>query len=310
MIGRNKIQAVAEAATLQYANGKSVARQTLGSGRFTPLVGFHIEVGKDAELDEAMRAAKVAQIEIKHQRQGGMEIVRHWFLGESVRLYPITSGPIAPTVAGSLSGRNARLTSEAGIGMRWGSNERSKMAIRGYLDTLVRVGYLRVVQLSVRSRMTDVLLGALVDHSRVLEAADTLIDRARHPEVVTYHEIALALGPADEQEWGKGDTATVVPFKSLHPAEVDAEYLRGVWRPDSLHAAAYRDWESVQAWAQEYATQAEGAAGAVPPPDEPEPPPPASFEASTGELLDDLPPPRRETADEAMASGRGGRRRG
>ncbi len=118
MIGRNKIQAVQEAATLQYANGKSVARQTVGSGRFVPLVGFHIEVGKDAELDEAMRAAKVAQIEIKHQRQGGAEIVRHWFLGERVRLYPITSGPIAPTVAGSLNGRNARLTSEAGIGMR------------------------------------------------------------------------------------------------------------------------------------------------------------------------------------------------
>lgn len=259
MIGRNKIQAVQDAATLQYANGKSLARQTVGSGRFTPLVGFHIEVGKDAELDEAMRAAKVAQIEIKHQRQGGAEIVRHWFIGESVRLYPVSSGPIAPTVAGSLSGRNAQLTSEAGIGMRWGSNERSKMAIRGYLDVLVRAGHVRLVQLSVRSRMTDVLLGALVDHGRACEAADDLIDRTRHPEVVTYHEIALPLGPADEQEWGKGDTATVVPFKSLHPADVDSEYLRTVWRPDSVQAAAYRDWESIQAWAHEYATAADEA---------------------------------------------------
>jgi hypothetical protein len=257
MIGRNKVQAMAEAATLQYANGKSVARQTLGSGRFVPLVGFHIEASKDAELDEAMKAAKVAQIEIKHQRQGGAEIVRHWFLGESVRLYPITSGPIAPTVAGSLSGRSARLTSEAGIGMRWGTNERSKMAIRGYLDVLVRVGNVRLVQLSVRSRMTDVLLSALLDHGRVCEAADSLVDRSRHAEVVTYHEIAMPLGPAEEQEWGKGDTATVVPFKSMHPADIDAEYLRGVWRPDNVHAAAYRDWESIQLWANEYATQAE-----------------------------------------------------
>jgi hypothetical protein len=260
MIGRNRIQAVQEAATLQYANGKSVARQTLGSGRFVPLVGFHIEVGKDAELDEAMRAAAIATIEIKHQRQGGAEIVRHWLLGESVRLYPITSGPIAPTVAGSLSGRNARLTSEAGIGMRWGTNERSKMAIRGYLDALARVGYVRLVQLSVRSRMTDILLGALVDHVRVCEAADGLVDRTRHPEVVTFHEIALPLGPADEQEWGKGDTATVVPFKSLHPAAVDAEYLRSFWRPDAIHAAAHRDWESIQLWAQEYAAQSDESA--------------------------------------------------
>ena len=307
MIGRNKIQAVAEAATLQYANGKSVARQTLGSGRFVPLVGFHIEVGKDAELDEAMRAAQVAQIEIKHQRQGGAEIVRHWFLGERVRLYPVTSGPIAPTVSGSLSGRNAQRTSEAGIGMRWGANERSKMAIRGYLEPLVKVGCLRLVQLSVRSRMTDVLLGTLVDHGRVCEAADGLIDRARHADLVTYHEIALPLGPAEEQEWGKGDTATVVPFKSLHPAEVDAEYLRGVWRPDSLHAAAYRDWESIQTWAHEYATQAD--AGAVPPPDEPEPAPGLPTEPERDGLFDEPPPQRRQTADEAMASGTAGRRR-
>jgi hypothetical protein len=145
--------------------------------------------------------------------------------------------------------------------MRWGTNERSKMAIRGYLDTLVRTGYVRLVQLSVRSRMTDILLSALVDHGRVCEAADSLVDRARHPEVVTYHEIALPLGPADEQEWGKGDTATVVPFKSLHPAEIDAEYLRGFWRPDNVHAAAYRDWESIQSWAHEYATQAEDSGG-------------------------------------------------
>lgn len=257
MIGRNRVQAVSEAATLQYANGKSVARATLGSGRFAPYVGFHVEVGKDVELDEAMRAAKVAPIEIKHQRQGGAEIVRHWGLGETIRFYPVTSGPVAPTVAGSLSGRNARLTAEAGIGMRWGQGERSKVALRGYLDTLVRVGYVRLLQLSVRSRMTDVLLGALLDHMRVCEAADSLVDRTRHPEVVTFHEVALPLGPGEEQEWGKGDTATVVPFKSAHPAEIDAEYLRGLWRPDAVHAAAYRDWESIQLWAQEYATQAD-----------------------------------------------------
>jgi hypothetical protein len=257
MIGRNRVQTAAEAATLQYANGKSVARATVGSGRFAPYVGFHVEVGKDGELDEAMRAAKVAQVEIKHQRQGGAEVVRHWALGETVRLFPVTSGPVAATVAASLSGRNARLTAEGGIGMRWGQGERSKVALRGYVEPLVKVGYVRLLQLSVRSRMTDVLLSALLDHGRVCEAADTLVDRTRHPEVVTFHEVALPLGPGEEQEWGKGDTATVVPFKSLHPPEIDADYLRSLWRPDAVHAAAYRDWESIQLWAQEYATQVE-----------------------------------------------------
>lgn len=256
-IGRNKVRSVQEAITLQYANGKSSARETMGTGRFVPFVGFHTEVGKDAELDAAMQAAKIPQIEIKHQRPGGAEIVRHWNFGEILCFYPVTSGPVAPTVASSLHERNARATAEAGIGMRWGQGERSRMALRGFVDVLARAGYLRLFQLSVRSRMTDVLLAALLDHGRVCEAADHLIARSRHQEVVTYHELALPLGPGSEQEWGKGDTATVVPFVSMHPPEIDANYLRTIWRPDSVHAAALREWESIQFWAQEFAAERE-----------------------------------------------------
>lgn len=255
-IGRNKVQAAVEAATLQYANGKTMARSTPGNGRFGPLVGFHIEVGKDDELDRALHGIGMQVIEIKHQRSGSAEIVKHWYLGESVKLYVVTGGPVAPTVAGSLHGRNAEATADAGIGMRWGTNERSKMAVRGYLDVLVRAGWVNQVQLSCRSRMTDRLLGALVDHARVCETADGLVDRARHPEVVAFHEVALLLGPDEEQEWGKGDTATVTPFKSLHPETIDGDYLRGVWRPDAVHAAALRDWDGIQLWAREYSSSA------------------------------------------------------
>lgn len=257
MIGRNKVRSVQDAVTLQWANGKSNARLTPGVGRFAPFVGFHVEVGKDAAFDSAMEVAGIGQVEIKHQRPGGAEIVRHWNLGEEIAIYPITSGPVAPTVAGSLADRNAQATAEAGIGMRWGTGERSRMALRGYLDVLVRSGSMRLIQISVRSRMTDELLKALLDHGRVCEAADDLIDRAKHPEVVTYHEVALPLGPGGEQEWGKGDTATVVPFQSLHAAEPDAEYLRQRWRPESVHQTALREWESIQQWAQEFATQSE-----------------------------------------------------
>lgn len=260
-IGRNKVRSVQDCPTLQYASGKSVARRTLGSGRFQPLVGFHIEAGRDGELDDACAAAAVPLIEIKHQRPGGAEVVKHWGLGDQVRLYVVTSGPVAATVAGSLAGTNARATAEAGIGLRWGQGERSKLAVRGYLHQLGEVGYLRLVQLSVRSRMTDELLKALVDHGRVCEAADGLIDRQRHPELVTFHEVAMVLGAGEEQEWGKGDTATVVPFISLHPAEIDADYLRGLWRPDSVHAAAWREWEGIQHWAREYATASDGDEG-------------------------------------------------
>jgi hypothetical protein len=256
-IGRNKVKAVSDAATLQYASGKTQARRTLGAGRFAPHVGFHVEAGRDGDLDEAMRQAQVPLMEIKHQRPGGAEIVKHWDLGETVKLYPVSSGPVAPTVAGSLAGGNARETAEAGIGLRWGMGERSKLAIRGYLRVLAEAGYLHLVQLSVRSRMTDELLKALVDHVRACEAADGLIDRTRHPEAVTLHELALPLGPGVEAEWGKGDTATVTPLTSLHPAVIDADYLRSVWRLDAIHAAAWREWEGIQHWAREYAVAAD-----------------------------------------------------
>lgn len=263
MIGRNKVRQAQDVITLQYANGKSIARQVGSSGRFTPYVGFHIEVGKDAEIDTALGTAKIVQIEIKHQRPGGAEVIRHWGLGETVRLYPITSGPVAPTVAASLAGKNAELTADAGIGIRWGENERSKLAVRGYLDILVRAGCLRLCQLSVRSRMTDELLKALIEHGRVCEAADNLVDRSKHPDVVCFHEIALPLGPGEEELWGKTDTTSVTPFHSTHPDTIDAEYLRSVWRPDSVHTAALKDWEGIQFWAREYAAQAEEPGRAV-----------------------------------------------
>jgi hypothetical protein len=282
-IGRNKVRQAQDVITLQYANGKSVARAEGSRGRFLPLIGFHIEVGRDAEIDAALVVAKVAQIEIRHQRPGGAEVIRHWFLGETVRLYPVTSGPVASTVAASLAGRNAALTADAGIGIRWGEGERSKLAVRGYLEVLVRAGCLRLVQLSVRSRMTDELLKALVDHGRVCEAADGLVDRSRHPEVVCYHEVALPLGPGEEAVWGKADTTAVTPFVSQHAQEVDADYLRGVWRPDAVQAAALRDWEGIQAWAHEYAAQA----------DEAGPVPPAGYDADGVAIDDEAPPARR-----------------
>lgn len=255
MIGRNRVHVVTEAITLQYANGKSMARP-VGGKRFAPYIGFHIEIGRDDELDARLQAAQIGQIEIKHQRQGGVEVIRHWELGETIRFYPVTSGPVAMTVAGSL-GRNAAATAAAGIGLRWGSNDRSRMAVRGYLDLLVRLDLVRLVQLSVRSRMSDVLLTALLDHGRVCERADDLIDRVQHPEIVTFHELALPLGPGEEEEWGKGETTTVVPFRSLHPAQIDRDYIHQHWRPATVHRAALRDWEGIQAWANDYTFQSD-----------------------------------------------------
>jgi hypothetical protein len=264
-IGRNRVRLVQDAMTVQWANGKNEGRLTPGQGRFVSHVGFYAEVGKDHEFDTALEEAGISQMEIRHPRPGGpAQVVRHWNLGEQIRLFPITSGPVAPTVAASLSQRNIAATVEAGIGIRWGrgEGERSKLALRGYLQIGGRDGgagriYPRAVQISVRSRMTDELLAALIDHVRVCEVADSLIDRAKHPDVVQLYEMALPLGPGKEEQWGKGETTTVFPLASLHPDSVDLPYLRGLWRPDQVVEMALRDWPDVQAWAQEFSFAAQ-----------------------------------------------------
>lgn len=261
-IPRNKpAPAAVDAVALQWANGKSMGRAVGTKDRFAPFVGFHIEVGKDDDLDRALHGLGMPVVEIKHQRPGGAEVIRHWALGEELTLFVVTAGPPVAAMAGCTA--HPAETAAAGIGARWGIGERSKLAVRCYVEPLVKAGYLRLVQLSVRSRMTDVLLAALVDHARVCEATDSLIDRVRHPDLVCFHEVGLLLAAGDPQQWGKGESTEVVPFTSAHPESIDAGYLRQLWRPDALHAAALRDWPSIQAWAAEYAAQTEGSARAV-----------------------------------------------
>jgi hypothetical protein len=308
-IGRNTpLPNIPEAISLQWANGKPVARPAGEAGRFTSFVGFHIEVAKDPTLDEALRVAKVAQIEIRHQRQGGAEIVRHWSLGSAVAFLPITAGPIASSVTASLSNGNAKATADAGIGLRWGrgEGERSKMAVRGYVRALWEAGYRGLVQLAARSRMTDVLLAVLLDHSRAAAACDDLVDRRRHPDLVSPAELWLPLVAGEEAEFGKGDTATVTPYASAHPAALDADYLRTIWRTGDVWAAACAAWPLTKAWALDFA--ATGNDG-LPSGEEATPELEIEPAEAPGLLAEPL-PERRQTADEAMAAGGAPRRRG
>ena len=254
MIPRNRpAPLIPDAVALQWANGKSQGRAGQAT-RFGPFVGFHIEVGKDGELDALLAELAWPTVDIKHQRPGGAEVVRHWDLSEELHFLPITAGPVAPTVGASLANGNAAKTAEAGIGLHWGrgQGERSRLAVRGFVRALWEAGYRRPVQLGVRSRMTDKLLAALLDHTRAAEAADALAQAATPGREVSPAELWLPLGAGAEEEFGKGDTATVSPLVSLHPRELDADYLRRHWRSGEVYAEAVRLWPLIQAWAREY----------------------------------------------------------
>jgi hypothetical protein len=132
----------------------------------------------------------------------------------------------------------------------WQHGEKSRLAMRG----LLLIGEAPIlVQLSVKSTMTGFLLAALLDHYRVCDAADSLIDRTKHADQVALHELALPLIAGSEQPAGKGETtAQITPLVSGHPAELDRAYVSGCWRKNVVHKAALTAWSGIMVWAAGY----------------------------------------------------------
>ncbi|NOK59145.1 MAG: hypothetical protein GFH27_549283n395 [Chloroflexi bacterium AL-W] len=250
---------------LQWANGNTMARSRTeeapssrsnkGTARgpsFAPYIGFHTEVGKSDELDAFLTDLDMPQIDIRHQRPHTSEIVTHWDLGPFLYFYPVTSGPVTNTFNSAFRVTQQR-SAEAGIALRWPVGEVSRLAVRGFVQLPDRSPCLTMVQLSVHSRMSERLYSALIDHMRICEIADSLVNREKHPDLVSLHEIALPLGAAGEENWGKRSTTTVIPFGSYHPSddrEIDREYIGQHWRRSDLHAAAVEQWPDIQQWAR------------------------------------------------------------
>jgi len=262
MVGRNRMLEQ-EPVILQWASGRIEARLQLGKGDFAPHVGWYAEVGQSDAFDHFAEQAGVSQMEVRHGRLGRpVYTVRHWNLGDVIRFFPLTRGPVARTVAVSIAGNYLFQTADAGIGVRWVRDEgrRSHLAIRGYLQIYTSSGmwmtYYHLAQISVRSRMSDALLSALADHVRVCEIADNMIERGTHADLVSCYELALPLGPGEEELWGKSETSMITPIACLHPMrDITEHYLRTIWRPDQIAVCAQRDWESVQAWARNFCSQ-------------------------------------------------------
>jgi hypothetical protein len=115
---------------------------------------------------------------------------------------------------------------------------------------LLDVGFTGVMQLQLKSTMSDRLLAALADHLRIGHAAVAELGKA-----VTLAELELLLGAGPEVTVGKGDKqATLTPLVALHPKTVTREYLGTIYRPD-IRPLFEELWPSVLAWAEEY-TQA------------------------------------------------------
>ena len=244
---RNIPQAPApDCAVLQYASGLTRARPE-GTGAFQSYTGFHAQIGRDAALDVACTTNHMPRGQIRHM---GGSVVDDWLFGELVRIYPLTAGPPATTISACRSPRFRQATADAGIGLAWPDGGKSRMAGRGYLE----LGHaLVMLQLSVTSTMTSYLLAALLDHTRICEAADALVQaNGRRIDRVLPYELALLLRVGDPQVVGSSQTQEICPLVSAHPAHPTTDYLRSLWRPAALAQDALTNWPAVQIWAQGY----------------------------------------------------------
>jgi hypothetical protein len=250
--GRNDVVAP-EAPFLQWANNLIKARRTAGVGPFTTHVGWMTETGRVEDLDEACARASLEQIEVKRSPRDGRDatIQRYWSFGDTLGLYVLTTGPVAPTVGRSVKGENACRSAEAGLGVRWpetemdGSRGKSRLAVRVLPKPLTDVGYLSPVQITATSLMSEKLLAALAAHVTACEQAEKILGRT---EPVFPGELLLPLGPGEEMAFGKVQSTMAVPMVCRHPKQLDAEYVRAHWRSEAVHEALERLWSAVQSW--------------------------------------------------------------
>ena len=253
--------------SLQWSNGKTMARTT-PSARFGQFIGWTIEVGKNKDLDSILDEIAFPKVEIKHQRQGSYEIKSHWSFGEDISILPITSGPVSFSMRECLSRKNKPLMAQAGIGVRWTQGERSKLVFRCFVRPLWDVGFEKFAQVSAKSNMTDKLIAALADHTRVSQAADAFV---KDGVIVSPADLWLPLGAGEEDEFGKGEVASVFPMISKHPAEPNKEYFKSIWRTTEQRDAVLNVWRETQEWAAAFAEEPEVR---------------ESFDRGTGEVYD------------------------
>lgn len=239
---RNKPQPVAAGyPMLQWANGRDEAREP--GKRFSTVVGWHIEQGVAPEIDTAGHELALPVLEFKHRRPNGQtEVKPHWYLGETTRIFPLTAGPVADTMRGATR-ISDRMATEAAMVATWeDTSYLSLLALVEFGGTV----YPDPMRLSVRSHMTEHLLAALIDHLRVCEVADAIVKTTVAP-----WWLALPLGGGEERDVGRGDTTTITPIASLHPAEIDRAYLDGIKLPGDWRDYAGGQAEQATTWAIE-----------------------------------------------------------
>lgn len=243
---RNKPVAADGHPILQWHNGKTTAKAG-GAPRFTEgFVGFTVEAERWPDFDAQADELSIARMEIRHRRPGGTEVKPHWDLGDSLNVYPLTAGPVRGSMFAATRA-SLDMARMAGMVTVWDAERNESKLALWVLPTLVGLVLPLPLVLTARSRMTDRLFQALLDHcTRVCEQADALTGAETMP-----WELALPLVAGPEADFGKGDTTTVTPLTSAHPATLTQAHLDALFLPQELAAVAAALVDDAAAWAVE-----------------------------------------------------------
>jgi hypothetical protein len=229
---------------LQWHNGKTTARHA-GKPRFAEgFVGFTVEAGRWEAFDRTAVELAVPKVEIKHRRPGTFEVKEHWSLGDEMSVYPLTAGPVRATM--TIAARTPQDSARrAGIVARW-DGDKTRLAF-WVLPVFGGLVHQAPLILTARSRMTDYLYGALLDHcTRVCDAVEAHLGQSAS---IMPWDIALPLIPDEQREFGKGEQTTVTPLASGHGPSISAEDVQALMLPDGWSDFAAGLAEEAQAWA-------------------------------------------------------------
>lgn len=284
MLQRNKVVTSVSAPNLQYFKGSKQIewRQAEGADDKweTGLLGFAIEAYRyGEELDAACEKAGMAQVVVLHTFNQKPTEKTYWWFGEDCELYPISTGPMAPTIGGLL--KRHEETIQSGIAVRWPAEQRvvingteevrkgmSSIYVRCYERLLLDHGYAKPVQVGIRGPLSVSFLNAFLDHVRVCEIADEMKRKksGNDDDYVALIELSWKLSHTEKPEAvGKQQTSRVFPFRSLHPDVPDRQYLGGIYIKNGLRkkieANLEQDFAAAVEWAREFAQNGQGEPG-------------------------------------------------
>lgn len=226
----------AEGPTLQWATGLTTINRQV-------YAGWLVEAGKLDALDDAMRAAELPQVTIKH---GSGNTVTHWSI-ETANVYLLADGVQS-------IGAMKRTEDRLGIAFGWrtldGGRQQSVLRAQVLLRELCAVGWYEPITLSVKSTLTGDVIAACMRQYEVLDAIDAFRKLDNKPALnPPLYACALPLGPGVEVARGSGgQTKEITPPIANLPSPITKEYIRAMWCKREWCEAIEARMNAVIAW--------------------------------------------------------------